>query len=196
MLVTSACTTPPGKPEYKPAEVIERMEGHTSTPAFAIGNKTMWNEGSDVIFAHILTMSGNSRPDGCMKAASLQAKSELLQHIKSAITTSGQVQELNAEDDPGYESLTAFLSQGTINGAKVVEQYWQRVEESEATTGERVLRLKCASKVAVSKSMLAKMLRDATGKAPGGDPKIREALLNAQTQFLNDVGQANAQPAH
>lgn len=189
--IVSGCVTG-GKPSYEAAEVVDRMPGQSETPDYATGNKVIWTEGSDVAFAHVTSMSGNSRTDACMKTAGLSAKSELLKHIKENITTSGQVNELNAEDDPGFESLSAFLSQGTLNGAKISEQYWEKVEESDANTGERILRLKCAAKVTVSKSQLQKMLRDATSKS-SGNPEIREKLLGAQKQFIDGLSE---QPAH
>lgn len=185
------CFTP-SKPSYEASEVIERIEGSDETPDYARGDKTMWEEGGNVVFAHITTLQGNARPEACMKASGLSAKAELLKHIKENITTSGQLNELSASDDPGYESLTAFLSQGTLSSAKVDSQYWDRREESDATTGERILRLRCAAKVTISKAALAKMMRDATTKGDG-NPEIREKLLGAQKQFIDGLSQ---QPTH
>lgn len=182
--VLGSCTH--SGPSFEETEIIERMEGYDETPMFATGRKTMWTEDKDAIFANIILMSGNTRPDACMKAASLGAKTAMLKYIKEQVTTSGQLAEDSAQEDPGYESLTAFLSQGSISGAKVIEQYYDRREVSEAS-GARVLKLKCAAKISVNKNHLAKQLREATNKGPKGNKEVRKKLIEAQKNFIENL---------
>ena len=85
------------------------------------------------------------------------------------------------------ENLTAFLSMGRLSGAQVAERYWERKEESDAQ-GNRVLRLHCATKIAINKASLERQLRDAT-TVRGGNPEIREKLLQAQKDFIEGVGE-------
>lgn len=185
--LAASCTTTSG-PRYEASRVIERMDGHDETPKFAVGGNLMSEEGQNAIYAHTMTMNGDARPEACLKASTIGAKSEMIKYIKDAITTSGQLNETNAVDDPGYESLTAFLSQGKLSGVQVVQNYWEKREESD-TSGERVLRLKCAVKVAIKKSILEKQLREAMTNAPTGNPEIRQKLLEAQKQFIDGLGE-------
>jgi hypothetical protein len=184
----AGCTTP-SKPEYRASEVIERMGSADETPDWTTVAEPMFADGADVVFVSSQTMSGNARPEACVKAAELGAKADLLRHVKDNITTSGQVVEVGASADPGYESLTAFLSQGSISGASTKSRYWERVEESDES-GERILRVKCAVKVAVKKSELARQMREATGS--GGNAKVRESLLKAQKDFIEGLGSQSA----
>jgi hypothetical protein len=187
--VLGACssTPDPERPEYARSKVIERIGGQEETPDWATGAKVMWKDGRDVYFANIMTMSGDSRPEACMKAAALDAKTQMLRYIKENITTSGQLDEASASEDPSYEALTAFLSQGAISGASVKNRYYEVREES-ATTGQRVLKVRCAAQIVVDKGLLAQQLKDATRPAgKQGNPEIRDRLLNAQKSFLDSL---------
>lgn len=180
-----SCTSSNDRTEFKKSKVIERIANKDETPSWATGEIAMFEEGQDVIFANIVSMSGNSRPEACMKASELEARSQMLRHIKDNIVASGQLNEVGATQDPAYESLTAFFSSGKISGSKVVGRYWQRVEESDESR-ERVLRLQCATKVSVKKQDLLKQMREAMGVS-SGDPKVREALNKATTGFIDGL---------
>ncbi len=185
-----SCTTP-DHPEYKASAIIERVGGQSETPKWSHGEKVMWQEGGEIFFVHTMQMDGDNRPEACMKAAALESKTEMLRYIKEAITSSGQVSEMGSSTDPAFESLTAFLSQGTVNGVAVKEQYWEKMEVSE-TSGERRLKVRCASKVAVKRSDLERQLREASSPKVVGNPKIRDSLINAQKDFLDNVGKGEA----
>lgn len=171
--VVSSCVSTSG-PEYEESEVLERLGGRDETPEWADGSKVMWEEDQNVLFTNNVRMDGNARPSACMKAAALNAKVEMLKYIKQNITSSGQFDDSSFDSDPAFESLTAFLSQGSISGASVKEQYWEKSVESNAE-GARVLRLSCSALVSVKKSQLAKQLREATTAKRSGDPAIRDA---------------------
>jgi hypothetical protein len=184
------CTTTPTRPEFAKARVVETMND-SDEPEWAKADKPIIEERGDVSFINIITMKGNARIEACLASAELTAKTGILKHIKDSISTSGQLNEESAEGDPAYESLTAFLSQGTVQGAKTTGRFWSRVEESDES-GERVLRLRCVAKVAVKKSELARQLREATGTK--GNAEIREKLVEAQKNFIEGIG--SSQPAH
>lgn len=183
---SGACVTTPDGPEFEADKVVQRMEGRDETPDFATGAKAMWTEGNQVFFANITSMSGDSRPEACMKAAETDARVGILKYINENITSSGQVSEANADSDPGYESLTAFLTQGKLSGITVAERYWDRREQSRSS-GERALRVHCAVKIAIDKTQLAKQLREATTNVKSGNPEIRQKLLDAQKDFLDGI---------
>ena len=186
LTLSSACVTTPTKPDYKASEVIERMEGFSSTPDFATGQKVMWAEGGDIFFAYTIDMSGNTRDSACMQASSLGAKTHILTHVKEGITHSAQLSQMDAESSPAFESLTAQLSQLQMSGVTIVKQYFDRREVSDADTGERLLKIHCASVVSVKRSQLTKMLKDATQKSVA-DAGVREKLLNAQKDFIGSL---------
>ncbi|MFW7380853.1 MAG: hypothetical protein ACOH5I_18705 [Oligoflexus sp.] len=186
-LFSSCSSTPdPDVPEFHATKVIDRMSGFEETPSWANGAKVMWKEQGDVIFANIMTMSGNSRPEACMNAAALAGKSQMLQYIQAAITTSGQLNEMSASSDPAYESLTAFLSQGNISGASVRDRYWEKVVSSDEA-GQRVLKIRCAASIAVRSNILEKQLAEAMNPKQEGNPEIREKLLEAQKDFIENL---------
>jgi len=189
LLSLSACVSS-GKADYKASEVIERIGGKNETPDWATGEITMTEEKGNVIFINTTSLSGDSRSDACVKIASDSARTEILRHIKDNITASGQINEISATSDPGMESLTAFLSQGKLSGVSVQQKYWEKRVESNGS-GERVLRLHCAAKVAISKSELNRQLREAVGQ--GGNPEIRQKLLDAQKTFIDGLS-GEAQP--
>ena len=181
----SGCVTTPSGPEFRESRVVERMGKVKESPAWAEGMTPMFEEGQDVVFAGILTMSGDARPEACLKAADVDARSMMLRHIKDTLTTSGQLNEVSATSDPGYEGLVAFLSQGNIKGARATQRYWEKVEESDSN-GARVLRLKCAVKLAIAKTELAKQMRDATD-TPAGNAEIRAKLHKVQGEFIEGL---------
>lgn len=180
-----SCTTTAYRRSFESARVVERIGGHSETPVWANGEVAMQSEGADIVFIHFVSMSGNSRPEACLKAAEVESRSAFLQHIKASVTTSGQLSEESAADEPSYESLTAFLSQGQILGSRTTARYWERREES-AESGERVLRVRCSVKMAVKKSELERQLRLAMGR--GGNKEVREELEKAQKSFIQNVG--------
>lgn len=188
--VVSSCTST--DKSFQAAEVLERIGGKDEAPAWADVEQPMFEEAGNVVFVSTMTMAGNSRPEACGKAAELDAKAAMLRHIKDNITASGQLNEVSADSDLGFESLTAFLSQGSVQGAKTQERYWEKRVESDAD-GERVLRLKCAVKVAVKKSELARQLREATGGS--GNKEVRERLIQAQKDFIDGLSKQTV-PAH
>lgn len=188
-LIASSCVTS-GQQGYEKARVVERMGDKSSTPDWVVGETPMSEEEGNVVFANFVTMSGNSRPEACMKAAELDGKAQMLRHIKDNVVSSGQLNEVSASEDPGFESLTAFFSSGKVSGAKISARYWERVEES-SETGDRVLRLKCAAKVAVKKSELARQMREAI-EGPKGDPQVRAALNKATTDFIDGLSNGGA----
>lgn len=181
----SGCVSTPSGPEYRESRVVERMGKVKDSPAWAEGAVPMFEEGTDVVFAGILTMSGDARPEACLKAADVDVRSMMLRHIKDTLTTSGQLNEVSATSDPGYEGLVAFLSQGNIKGARTTQRYWEKVEESD-TNGARVLRLKCAVKLSITKSELAKQMRDASD-VPAGNAEIRAKLHKVQGDFIEGL---------
>lgn len=180
------CVTTPKGPEFEEDRIVQRMEGRDETPDFATGAKAMWTEGEQVFFANITSMAGDSRPEACMKAAETDARVGIVKYLNDNITASGQLAEANADSDPGYESLVAFLSQGKLSGVTVEERYWDRREQSRSS-GERALRVHCAVKIAINKTQLAKQLREATTNVKSGDPEIRKKLLEAQKEFLDGI---------
>ncbi len=167
----AGCST--AGPTFQKAEVLERISNKSESPEWASGVKTTFVEGNDCIFISQISMAGNARTEACMKAAELDAHAGILKHIKSMITTSGQVNEASASADPSYESLTIFFATGRLSGIKTIDRYWEKRVES-IENGDRVLKLRCAVKVSIRKSDLEKQLREATG-----DSKINEAAHDA-----------------
>lgn len=185
-IAITRCSTTTKQPEFSKTKVIERISSKNETPKWATGEKTMWVEGVDVLFAHSSQMDGDSRPEACMKASSLQAKTEMLRYISEAISISGQFSEVDLQSDPAYESLTAFLSQGKISGVEPRDRYWEKIEISN-TSGERILKIHCAAIVAIKKTELNRQLKEATIEKPAGNPEIRKALLDTQKKFIENI---------
>lgn len=179
-LLLTGCVT--GK-EFKPAEVVERIGERDETPEWATGESPMTKDDGDILFVSSLSMAGDARTEACMKAADLDAKAAILRYVKDNVTTSGQLNE--AGGDPSYEQLTAFLSQGTLTGVATKARYWERREES-SPEGDRVLRTRCAAQVSIKRADLERQLQAAMGN--GGNAEIREKLLKAQTDFLEQAG--------
>lgn len=170
---------------YTPV-VIERIPAAIETPVWASGAKVMWQEKDNVVFAHSLEMGGDSRPNACMRAASLQARTEMRRYISESITSSELSSIGDVSSDPEFEAVTASLAQGTIKGASVQEQYWEKVLKTDAR-GERVLRIMCASKVQVSRADLDAQLGRVIEVETARNPEMRHALMMAQTDFLNSL---------
>lgn len=191
-MVAGCSTTSNHRPSYKSSEVIERVGGRSDTPAWATGEKTMWEEDSKVIFVSVQTMDGDNRPEACMSVAGELGRSALMRYIKDAITSSGQVSQISSKDDPAYESLIAFLSQGKLHGVGVKTQYWDKREVSEVS-GSRTLKLYCAAQLTISQTELERQLREATVKTPQGNPEIRQQLLTAQKEFISGMGKKDSE---
>lgn len=187
------CVSSPKK-EFNESRVVERMSRRDEAPSWADGSVAMAEESSDILFYSHVTMGANARTEACFKAAELDGRSAILRHIKENISTSGQVNEVDASSDPGYEALTAFLSQSKLSGVRPTERYWEKIEQSDES-GDRVLKLHCAVKLAIKKAELQRQLREAT-TVQGGNQKIRESLLNAQKEFLDGLSKEEGGQAH
>ncbi len=180
-----SCTAAKNEPEFEATKVLERIGGKSETPEWVHGETGLSEEKGKVFFINVITMSGDSRPEACIKAAADSARTDILRHIKDNLTTSGQTFEASAAGDPGVESLTAFLSQGKLSGVTIDQKYWEKRVESNSS-GDRVLKVYCAAKAGIAKQELARQLRDATGG--GGNPEIRKKLLEQQTLYLESIG--------
>jgi len=189
----AGCVTTPTK-EFAESKVLERIANKDETPQWADGTKAMGEESADVVFFSQMTMGANSRSEACIKAAELDGRSAMLRYIKENISSSGQVNETDAASDPGYEALTAFLSQSKLSGVRPSDRYWEKVEQSDEN-GDRVLKLRCVVKLAIKKTELQRQLREAT-MAQGGNPQIRESLLNAQKSFFDGLSEQQGAQAH
>lgn len=170
---------------YAPV-VTERIPGATGTPAWTSGARVMWQEKDNVVFAYSLEMSGDSRPSACMRAASLQARTEMRRYISESITSSELLSVEDISSDPEFEAVTASLAQGSITGASVKEQYWEKVLKTDVR-GEKVLRIVCASKVQVSRADLDAQFGRVIEVETARNPEMRHALMMAQTDFLNSL---------
>lgn len=191
-LAIAGCTS---SPKYVKTEVISNSTKTLKTPDWVLNQGVLLEQGSNVIFVHKITLSGTSRPDACVSMARTQAVGEMMKYIKNSVTTSGQVEDLNSSSDPSLSSLTAFLSQGNISGAKVTTTYWEQTMEADETGMKPVKRLMCAVQVAIDKSTLDRQMRDAINGAPGGNPEIRKKLLEAQKSFIDSVGKKDSNAA-
>ena len=146
----------------------------------------MWQEKDNVIFAHVLEMTGDSRSSTCMRAASLQARSEMRRYISESISSSELLSVEDVSSDPEFESVTASLAQGSITGASVREQYWEKVLKTDVR-GEKTLRTLCASMVQVTRADLDAQLGRVIEVETARNPEMRHALMTAQTDFLNSL---------
>lgn len=171
--------------ELLPPRVIERIGGLSETPEWASGIIPMTEERGEIIFVQTLTMQGDSRPEACLKAASDLGRAEFVRQIKDGITAAGQVNEGSATSDVAIESNVAYLSNLKLSGARIALRYWEKVEESDASRN-RVLKVRCAAKVAVMKSLLDLQIRKAT-EVNATNPEIRKKLLEGQKAFLDQI---------
>ena len=79
-----------------------------------------------------------------------------------------------------------------MSGAKVSERYWEKFEESDASRN-RVLKIRCAAKVAISKALLDQQIRKAT-ETNATNPEIRKKLLEGQKAFLDQIAKEGTVP--
>lgn len=184
--LTGCVTSGPNHPEFKESRVIERAPGYDETPKFA-HKSGMSEEGQDAVFVMLMTFSGNARPEACIDGASTKARGQMGRYITEGITSSGQLNETSASEDPAVESLTAFISNNKLHGIKTIDEYWEKFETSDEQ-GSRVLKLRCAVKIGIQKSLLANQLKQAINGAPQGNPEIRKQLLDAQKNFIESIG--------
>jgi hypothetical protein len=188
LLMIQSCTSS----NYVKKEVIANSINNLKTPEWVLNSNILLEEQSNVTFIHKVNLNGSARPDSCVSIARTQALAEMMKYIKNSVTSSGQVEDLNASSDPSYSSLTAFLSQGNISGAKVTTTYWEQTMESDDSGVRPIKKLMCAVKVNIDKAILDKQMRDAINGAPGGNPEIRNKLLEAQKTFIDGVGKKDS----
>lgn len=191
-LVATACVTS-GKPEFKTPEVVERIGGDSETPEWATGKLAEMDEGADHIYINTIEMSGDARPEACTRAASEHGREAIIRSIQEHLSHSGQTTETSGTADPAVESLIAALAQRGISGVHVTARYWERFQKSDSS-GERVLRIRCAAKVAISKALLKRQMDDVIN---GGstDARIREAQRAAQQRYFDSIGDADSAKA-
>ena len=122
----------------------------------------------------------------CMKAASLQARTEMRRYISEAISSSEIMSQANLISDPEFESVTVSIAQGSIAGTSVKEQYWEKVLKTDVR-GEKRLRMQCSSQVQVTRADLDRQLEQKIIVETAKNPEMRRALITAQTDFLNNL---------
>lgn len=181
-------------PRAVKTEVVNNADRTLKTPDWVLSSRVMGEEKGNLVYTYRINLDGSARPDACVAMARSQAVAEMLKYIKNAVTASGQVEDLNDTSDPSYSSLTAFLSQGTLSGAQTTDAYWEQTIEGDSSGFRPVKRLLCAVRVAVDKQILDKQMREAINGVPGGNPEIRKKLIQAQKNFIDNVG-ATTQPA-
>ena len=180
------------KPKFEESRVIERIGGLKETPKWALGMEPMLEEKGNVIYVQTMTMDGNSRPEACTKAASDTGRAEFVRQIRDGITAAGQVTEGSATSDVAIESSVAYLSNLKLSGVKITERYWEKAEESDGG-GSRILKLRCAAKVAIPKTLLDQQIRKAT-ETNAANPELRKRLLEGQKAFLDQLAKEGAAP--
>lgn len=176
-------------PTYEGSRVVERMGAKRETPLWSTGEAALIEDKGEVVFVSTTSMSGDTRTEACMRVAEETGRAQMLRYIRDAITSGGQVSELSASGDPGVESLTAYLSEGKLSGARIAARYWEKREESDST-GTRVLRVHCAAKVGIPKAVLDKQLRQAINGGEG-NAAIRAKLLEAQKSFIDNISKSS-----
>lgn len=183
----------PEKPKYEESRVIERIGGMKETPKWALGMEPMIEEKGNVVYVQTMTMDGNSRPEACTKAAGDTGRAEFVRQIRDGITAAGQITESSATSDVAIESSVAYLSNLKLSGVKISERYWEKAEESDGS-GARVLKVRCAAKVAIPKPLLDQQIRKAT-ETNATNPELRKRLLEGQKAFLDQLAREGATPA-
>jgi hypothetical protein len=179
-------------PKYIKPEIINSSDQKLKTPEWVLSTKVMNEENGQLVYVYKMNLDGSARPDACVAMARSQAVAEMMKYIKNAVTSSGQVEDLNGSSDPSYSALTAFLSQGNISGAQPTDSYWEQSMEGDDSGMRPVKKLLCAVKVAINKQTLDKQMKDAINGTAGGNAEIRQKLLNAQKNFIDNAGQKDA----
>lgn len=185
ILAVAACSSSPHAVKH---EVINNSDNTLKTPDWVLNSKLMNEEAGNLVFIHKMNLDGSARPDACIAMARTQAIGEMMKYIKTSVTASGQVEDLNDSSDPSMSSLTAFLSQGNVSGSKVTNAYWEQSVDGDETGMRPTKKLMCAVQVSIDKGTLERQMRDAINGAPGGNPEVRKKLLEAQKKFIESVG--------
>ena len=162
------------------ATVWERIGEQDETPKWTYGEKTMQDAESDVFFIHVVS-TPTGQPEGCLRVAEEGARARVLRHIKDSMTNSGQTSESGLDNDSHAESLTTWLAAGSLQGVTTEERYWERVVEKDPE-GKKLLKLRCAAKVKISKVMLERQIKSgqkilASGKVRAAQEKRIESLI-------------------
>ena len=196
-VLLSACTTTGSidQPEFESTQVLERIGDRDETPDWATGESALMTEKGDVIYIGITRLSGDARPDACMNIAAENSRIAILRQIRDNISVSGQMNDDDASSDPAYESLMSFLSQGKLSGVKVVMRYWEKRVESDSN-GQRVLKLVCAVKVAIARTLLDKQLKAAINAGRSGNQEIRDQLNESHKTFIDSVSKETTDVTH
>ncbi|MBX9703325.1 MAG: hypothetical protein K2X39_04145 [Silvanigrellaceae bacterium] len=189
ILITGCSSTP-----KMTSTVVANIDGSLVTPEWANGSVVILEENENIIYVNTVTLNeGNTRPDACLAIARTNAVAEMMKYIKQSVTSSGQAEDLNASSDPSFSSLTAYLSQGNISGTKILSQYWEiRMQQNDNSKVPYKKQLRCAVKVGIARTTLENQMRQALHGAPGGNPEIREKLIEKQKEFLDSVGSEKA----
>lgn len=188
-LFLTSCSTTSSGPLFESSQVLDRMGDLSKSPEWATGAKPITEEGGNVIYTSVLILSGDARPDACMRMAEEQSRGRFLREIKDQIATTGQVNEIDAESDPAWESLSTFAAKGQLSGARTTERFWERKVQSDGT-GNRILKLHCASRVAIRREILQKQINDVLRNSKG-NPVVREKLQKFHEDYLDGLTESH-----
>lgn len=176
----------------EPYRVVERMGKLSETPKWAVGMEPMIEEKGDVTYVQTMTLEANVRPENCTRSAGEAGRSEFIRQIKDGVTAAAQVSEDSGSADIDIESTVAFLGNIKLNGLKVGDTFWEKIEEGDAG-GKPVTKIRCAAKIAIARQQLVDQVRKAT-EANTKNPETRKKLLEGLKAFLEQISKEGSAP--
>jgi hypothetical protein len=179
LLALTACATT----SYH-TQIVERIANKTETPQWSYIEKSTQEENNNLLFGYTTTTENTKRPEICLKVAEESAKANILRYVKDNVTHSGQTSETTS-NDLNLESLTTWISMGKLNSINTQDRYWEIIQDN--IQGNITFKLRCAVRVSISKTELAKQIKEANQPKNNINEVVRKAQEDKTTEFIKNA---------
>lgn len=186
-LISACASKSTSQPEFEETKVLERMRGAKAAPGWVDSEKEKFleTEGTtrQVSYRGTVIMSGNAKPDSCMRAASDIARSSIVKNIVDSLTTKSSVEDSGAGAETTSDQLIASFSQLRFTGVEISGVYWEKSIQSDEN-GNRVLKLQCWAKASIPATELKKQIDKAVGDAAKKNPEVAKEQDELRNKYF------------
>jgi hypothetical protein len=145
-----------------------------------------------IYFRSKQTVLGNQRVNGCYTLAGHDSREAMLRSIVDDMK--GATDEAQTDLSESAELILGKVRsgkwEGRIYGFKDDEQYFERYQIRDASTGEKTERIDCYTLSYVSKADYNRTKQEIVNKVVAVDPRIREAITRKQVNFFSNESQS------
>lgn len=157
-------------------------------PEWANESKLRFEKDGSIYFKGEETVRGDQRLGGCYDLASFEVRSGIVRELKEELK--GMIDQVMPDISESSESIMSKVStskwEGMIRGLKEEERYFERFRLLENSGSKNYKeRVNCQVLLSLKEEEYQQMKMNAVEALKAVDPKLKEAIMNKQIDFLS-----------